>query len=105
MPLSEKPAIGSAFQHQPLTTGHFQTNVQPLDANGYSYSPGSVPSGGAPRPRKVNGENDDDERETTDPNGDGKVFPLGETPYVMMLILAITYIILTIRRRKKRVSA
>ena len=56
-----------------------------------------------PRPRKVSGDNDDDN--PGGPMEDGNYTPIGETPYVMMLILAITYIILTIRRRKKRVSA
>lgn len=86
---------------QPLSFGRFQTTVNPLDDNGKAYAPGQA-SSGPKRVGPIGGEGGG--TLPPDPYA-GDAAPLGETPYVMMLILAITYIILTIRRRKKRVSA
>ncbi len=93
---------------QPLTSGRFSTTVNPLDDNGYSYSPGQASSGSqyAPgRPRRVNGENEDDERESDDPNIPSNYTPLSDTPWLLFLLLGVGYIaFITYRKYKIRAS-
>ena len=95
VPLSEQKAVGSVMtQRQPLATGRFQTTVNPLDANGYSYSPSQVSASYRSQMRKER----DDPSNPSDPPGMDT--PLGDTPFVLMLILALTYIAFAIRRRR-----
>ena len=88
--------------HQPLTNGRFQTTVNPIDDNGRAYAPGQAPSGAQHTPggpRRVAGEDEDDPRESGDPYIDSPAYPLGDTPWFIMAILALGYIANRARRR------
>ena len=90
--MSSQPQQTTVLTQQPLTSGRFQTSVNSLDENGRAYSPGQTPTG----PRRVG------------PGGGGnpnpgsgglpsdpfwtEVVPLGDTPWLIMALLALLYI-------------
>ena len=80
-------------------SGRFSTYVPDVDeTSGQSYSPGRSNAPGGPR--RVQGDDEDDERETEDPFYD-KVVPLGDTPWFIMLLLSLSYIAFRLFRKKR----
>lgn len=98
---------GAVKEQGTFVNGHFQTTVNALDINGHSYAPGQTPSGGGYRPgqiRRVSGEDEDDDRETEDPFFD-KVQPVGNIPWIFMLILSLGYFCFKLITRTRARSA
>lgn len=90
---------------QPATTwGEQRTYVDPFSADGPSTF-SSSPS----RPRRVMGDDDDD---IDPPPGGGpadpgmdETNPIGDVPWIMMLLLAAGYIVYTARKRQRLCSS
>lgn len=83
------------------SSGRFSTYVPDVDnVSGQSYSPASsnhAPGG----PRRVKGEDEDDERETDDPGLPSNFVPITDTPWMIMALLALAYIAFIAYRRRK----
>ena len=98
VPMSQQQA--PVMTSQPLTSGQFTTTVNPLDDNGYSYAPGQTPSG----PRRVGpiggGGTGGGGGLPSDPYF-GEVVPITDTPWLIMLLLALGYIAFIAYRRRK----
>ena len=96
VPMSSQPQQTTVLMHQPLTSGRFQTSVNPLNENGRAYSPGQQPQTNAVRgPRRVSHDDDED-----DPYM-GNVVPLGDTPWLIILLLSLGYIAFRLFRKKR----
>ena len=81
VPMSQQQT--PVMTQQPLTSGRFQTTVNPLDDNGCAYAPGQSTSG----PRRVG----------PGPGGglpSDPFMPIGDTPWLIMALLALFYIAL-----------
>ena len=84
VPMNEKATIRSSMQqYQPLTTGRFQTTVNPLDANGCAYSPGQTPTSYSSPMRK---ERDDPDNPSDPPGMDT---PVGDVPWGLVVLFAL----------------
>ena len=85
VPMNEKATVGSSVQqYQPLTTGRFQTTVNPLDANGCAYSPGQNASYYA-GPRRSGR----DDEPTTPSDPPGMDTPVGDVPWGIVIMFAL----------------
>jgi len=81
----------------PLTTGHFCTTVNPLDQYGHAYSPGAAMGSSKPGPRKVGGKDHSD-----DPYMPTNVDPIGDTPWILFVLLVIGYGVYKKIRKSRR---
>ena len=66
------------------SSGHFTTSVQELDDSGCAVAPGHAHY--KPRPRKLDGENEGND------NGGPMDDPIGDTPWLLFILLAAAYI-------------
>ena len=98
VPMSDKHVYG---ERTTLTTGHFQTTVNTLDASGRAYAPGQGAHYAPGGPRRVQGEDEDDDRETEDPFFD-QVQPIGDTPWFFMCMCACALAFIIYRRTRKQ---
>ena len=82
VPMSGQQPAG--VQRATLTTGHFSTVVHEIDACGHAYCPGQQQEASfAPsRPRRV---------EEDDHSDDPFMVPVGDTPWIFILLLCILY--------------
>ena len=107
VPMSERKIDYGARQihygeKSTLTNGHFQTMVSALDINGHSYAPGQEPTGQGYRPGQIRRVGHDDDED--DPMM-GNVVPVGNTPWILMLILSLGYFCFKLITRTRARSA
>lgn len=95
---SRTVAMGGSLSYRP--TGHFTSNVPSLNTNGSAQAPGCYNLGGHTGPRRVSGNEGDTEDEiTAEPNRDSSIAPIGDIPWLFMLILLAAYLFYPSLRR------
>ncbi len=97
VPMTEKQSYGE----QQIVKGHFTTTVNAIDEYGHAYTPGSTPTG----PRRVGpiggGGSGGNGGLPSDPFWT-EVVPIGDIPWVLLVILIIVYIAAIVPRTHSR---
>ena len=86
-------------------SGRFTSHVPSLNAYGVAQNPSNFRPGGV-GPRRVTGGDDDDEDdsdsqyESAEPNWDSEIAPVGDIPWLFMLILLAAYLFYHAKRHR-----
>ena len=107
VPISERKTDYGARQihygeKSTLTNGHFQTTVNALDVYGHAYCPGQMTNGNTSIPNRGRMVGHDDDED--DPMM-GNVVPVGNIPWILMLILSLGYFCFKLITRTRARSA
>lgn len=103
VPMTAKDAGVTTLQHRSLADGHFQTSVNSLDENGYAYAPEQMAQGRHYAPGGPRRTERDEDPNPSDPPGMDT--PVGDTPWILMALLALCYLTFISFRATSRTRA